>query len=185
MDLARDYLEDSLLQLRKLKAQADKAIAQIDERQLFTALDSESNSIAVIMRHVAGNMRSRWTDFLTTDGEKPDRNRDAEFEVEEGETRDAVSASWEDGWARALQAVGGLKPEDLARTVRIRGEEHTVLQAVNRQLTHYAAHIGQIVFLAKHLAGPAWRTLSIPRGGSRGFDVSRTGSTYGVPRTSQ
>jgi len=176
----RHYLDDSLLQLRKLKAQADKALAQVDEAHLFASLDSESNSIAIIMKHMAGNMRSRWTDFLTSDGEKPDRDRDTEFEVDPADTRARILSFWEDGWRVLLQTIAALTPEDLEKTIRIRGEAHTVVEAINRQLTHYAAHVGQIVLLAKHYAGPNWQTLSIPRGKSKEFDVSKRGSTYGV-----
>lgn len=174
------YLQDVLLQLRKYREQAGRAAAQVGDEQFFATLDPGSNSIAVIMKHVAGNMRSRWTDFLTTDGEKPDRERDREFEQEPGDSREAVMAQWEDGWRRTLTAVEALGPDDLAREVTIRGEPHRVLEAVNRQLTHYAAHVGQIVLLAKHHAGDRWQTLSIPRGRSRDFDVSRDGEPYPV-----
>jgi hypothetical protein len=174
------YRDDCVVQLRKLKSQAEAAIAQIDDPQLFATLDAESNSIALIMKHVAGNMRSRWTDFLTTDGEKPDRNRDSEFEIEPADTRERIFGLWEDGWSRVLHAVSSLTPEDFLKTVTIRGEAHSVLEAVNRQMTHYAAHVGQIVFLAKHYAGPTWKTLSIPRGQSRTFDVAKSGAPYEV-----
>jgi hypothetical protein len=157
------YLDESLLQLRKLKAQAEQAIAQIDDEQFFALLDPDANSIALIMKHVAGNMRSRWTDFLTTDGEKADRDRDHEFERGSGETREAIQAGWEDGWTRTVGAISSLRPADLGATVTIRGEPHTVVQAINRQLSHYSAHVGQIVLLAKHFAGANWRTLSIPK----------------------
>jgi hypothetical protein len=177
VDIERHFLDDTLLQLRKLKGQAEKAIAQVDDEQLFATLDPEANSIAIIMKHMAGNMRSRWTDFLTSDGEKPDRNRDSEF-IEEGETRARIVARWEDGWRRLVDAVSALGPGDLGKTVRIRGEAHTVLEAITRQLTHYAAHVGQIVLLAKHHAGPRWQTLSIPRGKSAEVDVSKKGSPY-------
>ena len=161
--IEQHYLDDTVRQLGKLKRQAEQAIAQVDDRQFFATLDPDANSIAVIMKHVAGNMRSRWTDFLTSDGEKPDRNRDTEFEMPPDSTRAAILAAWEDGWARVTGAISSLTPADLGRTVRIRGEAHTVIEAINRQLTHYAAHVGQIVLLAKHYAGPAWKTLSIPR----------------------
>ena len=176
--IEQQYLDDVLLQLRKLKDQAEQATAQIDDGQFFAALDSEANSIAIIMKHVAGNMRSRWTDFLTSDGEKPDRNRDGEFIVEGKESRAAVTAAWDDGWKRTLAAISALGPGDLSRSVRIRGEAHTVLEAINRQLTHYSAHVGQIVLLAKHYAGSSWKTLSIPRGKSAEVDVSKKGSPY-------
>ena len=123
-------------------------------------------------------MRSRWTDFLTSDGEKPDRNRDTEFEIGDRSSRAQIVAAWEDGWKRVIEAIAALKPEDLAKSVRIRGEAHTVVEAINRQVTHYASHVGQIVLLAKHYAGANWTTLSIPRGKSREFDVSKKGSPY-------
>lgn len=177
----RHYLEDTVRQLTKLKGQAEKAVAQVDDGQLFAALDPEANSIAVIMKHMAGNMRSRWTDFLTSDGEKPDRNRDEEF-VTGSESRAQLLVAWEDGWSRLMSAVSSLSTEDLGRTVRIRGEAHTVVEAINRQVSHYAAHVGQIVLLAKHYAGPRWQTLSIPRGKSREVDVSKEGGAYNVER---
>lgn len=176
--IEQHYLEDTLLQLKKLKGQAEKAIAQINDEQFFATLDPESNSIAIIMKHIAGNMRSRWTDFLTSDGEKPDRNRDGEFLIDSNESRSQVMAAWEDGWTRLAAAVSSLRPDDLGRRVKIRGEEHSVVEAINRQVTHYAAHIGQIVLLAKHYAGPRWQTLSIPRGKSREIEVSKKGSPY-------
>ena len=178
--IEQHYLDDTLLQLRKLKTQAEKAIAQIEERQLLEVLDPESNSIAIIMRHMAGNMRSRWTDFLTSDGEKPDRQRDDEFVMPANTTRAQMLASWEDGWTRTLDAISSLRPEDLSRTVTIRGEPHTVLEAINRQVAHYASHVGQIVLLAKHYAAPRWQTLSIPRGRSGDVDVGKSGGAYPV-----
>jgi hypothetical protein len=178
--IEQQYLDDTLLQLRKLKAQAEKAIAQINDEQLFTLLDPDANSIALIMKHMGGNMRSRWTDFLTSDGEKPDRERDSEFERQASDTKNAVLDAWEDGWNRVFQAIMCLRPEDLSKSVTIRGERHSVLEAINRQMTHYAAHVGQIVLLAKHYAGPAWQSLSIPRGKSREFDVAKSGAAYGL-----
>ena len=162
--IEQHFLDDCLFQLRKLKAQADKAMAQIDDRQFFALLDPDANSIALIMKHVAGNMRSRWTDFLTSDGEKPDRDRDSEFERER--------RRYARGDPRAVGSRLGAPVRDhrLARgrtisaeTVTIRGEPHTVVQAINRQMSHYSAHVGQIVLLAKHFAGPKWQTLSIPK----------------------
>ena len=178
--IEHEFLADAILQFQKLKEQAERAIAQVDDGALFALIDPDANSIAIIMKHMAGNMRSRWTDFLTTDGEKPDRNRDTEFEQDEGETRGAVMARWNDGWERTLAAIGTLQPDDLSRTVSIRGEPHLVMQAINRQLTHYAAHVGQIVLLAKHFAGSNWKSLSIPKGKSKEFDVSRAGAPYRV-----
>ncbi|MGH7644543.1 MAG: DUF1572 family protein [Gemmatimonadales bacterium] len=172
------YLADALLQLHKLKGLADRAVAQTRDEDFFRTLDAESNSIALIMKHLAGNMRSRWTGFLTSDGEKPHRDRDSEFVVEAGDTRATILERWETGWRLLVAAVTPLTTADLGRTVTIRGEPHTVLEAINRQLTHYASHVGQIILLAKHFAGPAWRSLSIPRGKSKEFDVSKDGGVY-------
>lgn len=183
--IERHFLDDALLQLRKLKQQADRAIAQIDDEAFFALLGPDENSVALIMKHVAGNMRSRWTDFLASDGEKPDRNRDSEFVLEPQDARDQIVARWEDGWSLVLRTIEALAPEDLMKTVTVRGEPHTVLEAINRQLTHYAAHVGQIVLLSKHHAGERWQTLSIPRGKSKEVDVAKSGSTYGVKGSSE
>ena len=161
--IEQHYLDDCLFQLRKLKAQADKAMAQVGDSQFFALIDPEANSIALIVKHVAGNMRSRWTDFLTSDGEKADRHRDYEFEREAADTRDAILARWEAGWNLLFNTLLSLHPADLGKTVLIRGEAHTVVQAINRQVSHYSAHVGQIVLLAKHFAGENWKTLSIPK----------------------
>jgi hypothetical protein len=161
--IERHYLDDCLVQLRKLKTQVDKAIAQIDDREFFAQLDPEANSIALLMKHISGNIRSRSTDFLTTDGEKPDRNRDGEFAVGRDDSRSAIESRWEESWRLLLATIGSLQPGDLEKTVTIRGEAHTVVQALNRQVSHYAAHVGQIVLLAKHFAGARWQTLSIPK----------------------
>lgn len=169
--LAAHVLEASALSFRKLKEQADRALAQVDDEGLFARIDPESNNIAVLMQHMSGNMHSRWTDFLTSDGEKPNRERDAEFETAPGTTRAEVVARWESGWRCVFAAVDPLVPADLERTVLIRGERHTVLQALSRQILHYAMHVGQIVLLAKHVAGADWRTLSIARGKSREYDA--------------
>jgi len=177
-ELGVHYLKDALRQLHKYKAMADAALAQVDDADLFRAPDPESNSIALVMKHLAGNLRSRWRDFRTTDGEKPDRRRDSEFEVEAGDTKESIRESWEDGWRILFEALSPIREADLLATIRIRGEEHTVLEAVQRQLTHYAYHVGQIVFLAKHYAGSRWRSLSIPRGKSREFEVDKSGSPY-------
>ena len=175
------YLADAVRQLEKYKGLADGAVAQIADDDLFRAPDAESNSIAIVMKHVAGNMRSRWRDFLTSDGEKPDRHRDSEFELEPADTKTAILARWEEGWRLLFGTLGALAPADLLRTVTIRGEAHTVLQAINRQLTHYAYHVGQIVFLARHFAGPRWKSLSIPRRRSKDFEVSMNGTPYRIP----
>jgi len=162
------YLEDACAVLRQYKKLAEDAIAQVNDEQLYTTLDPEMNSIAIIMKHMAGNMRSRWTDFLTSDGEKPDRNRDSEF-VDPPPTRAALMELWEDGWNRLFSAIDPLTDSDLSRTVTIRGEPHSVVQAINRQLAHYASHCGQIILLAKHFAADHWKSLSIPRGQSAAF----------------
>lgn len=163
------YLEDSLALFRHYKRLAEEAIDQVTDEQLFTTLDEEMNSIAVIMKHMAGNMRSRWTDFLTTDGEKPDRNRDTEF-VDPPPTRESLMQTWSDGWNAMFTALGPLTDADLNRTVTIRGEAHSVMQAINRQTAHYAYHCGQIIFLAKHLHHVNWKSLSVPRGQSAQFN---------------
>ena len=144
-------------------------MAQVSDAQLFASLDEESNSIAIIVKHMTGNMRSRWTDFLTTDGEKPDRNRDGEF-VEPPAAREALMCEWEDGWARVFGAIEPLTDADMGRVVTIRGEEHSVMQAINRQLAHYPQHVGQIILLAKHYAGDRWQTLSVARNRSAEFN---------------
>ena len=179
--IEQQYLDDAHLQMRKLKAQADKAIAQIKDEDLFALIDPDANSIAIVMKHLAGNMRSRWTDFLTSDGEKPNRDRDSEFEVE-SDTPARLREQWDRAWTLVLDTIASLQPEDLDKTVYVRGEAHAVIEAINRQLTHYAAHVGQIVLLAKHFAGADWKTLSIPKGKSREYDVSKAGSKYGVDR---
>jgi hypothetical protein len=170
--LAQHYLKDSIASLRAYKKLADKAIDQLKDDEFFVTLDEEGNSVAVIMKHMAGNMFSRWTDFLTTDGEKPDRNRDMEFVIETNTGKDDVIAYWEKGWQRVFEALELLQADDLGRKVLIRGEEHTVIQAINRQLMHYANHIGQIVFLAKHFRSAEWQSLSIPRNRSAEFNAS-------------
>ncbi len=169
MDPAAHYLDEAHRQMRGHKRLAEGAMAQLKDEELFVTLDPESNSVAVIVKHMAGNMRSRFTDFLTTDGEKPDRYRDQEFELGLATTRADLTKWWEEGWARVFGAIEALKPEDVMRTVTIRGEPHTVLQAINRQVAHYAYHTGQIVFLAKHIRSGKWRSLSIPRGKSEEF----------------
>ena len=165
--LATKVIDETVSELRKLKEQADKAVAQISAEQWFATLDTEANSIALIMKHVAGNMRSRWTDFLTSDGEKPNRNRDSEFESESTDTRESVQAAWEHAWNLTLATISALAPDDLEKTVKVRSQDLTVLQAINRQLTHYAGHVGQIVLLAKHYAGDRWQTLTVPKRKSR------------------
>jgi hypothetical protein len=156
-------------EFQKIKKLADKAIEQLSDEQLHTRIDAEANSVAVIMRHMAGNMRSRWVDFLETDGEKPSRMRDQEFAVV-AQSRAELTAEWEHGWQCLFDALTPLGDADLQRTVIIRGEPHSVYKAMSRQVAHYAGHAYQILFLAKHLLGPAWKTLSIPRGQSDEFN---------------
>ena len=163
------YIEDSLALLRYYKKLGERAMEQVTDPQLFALLDDEANSIAIIVKHMAGNMRSRWTDFLTTDGEKPTRDRDGEF-IDPPTTRAALLKEWEIGWACMFQALQPLTEADLSRTVTIRGEAHSVMQAINRQLAHYPHHVGQIVLLAKHFAGERWQSLSVPRNQSEEFN---------------
>lgn len=163
------HVEDSLSLFRYYKKLGEGAMAQVSDEQLFIALDPEMNSIALIVKHMAGNLRSRWTDFLTSDGEKPDRNRDSEFQ-DPPATRAALMEMWESGWACLFTALEPLSEADAGRTVKIRDEAHSVMQAVNRQLAHYAYHVGQIVFLAKHLQSAQWKSLSVPRGLSEQFN---------------
>jgi hypothetical protein len=163
------YIEDALAIFHQYKKLADRAMAQVSDAQLFAVLDEEANSIAIIVKHMTGNMRSRWTDFLTTDGEKPDRNRDSEF-VEPPATREALMRDWEEGWECVFRAIEPLTDVDLGRTITIRGEAHSVMQAINRQLAHYPQHVGQIVLLAKHWAGSQWQSLSVPRNRSAEFN---------------
>lgn len=169
-----NYVELLLREFKRLKSLADAAISQCSNEHFFAAPSPTDNSIAVIVKHVAGNLVSRWTDLLTTDGEKPDRNRDAEFEILPEDRRERLLESWERGWSILFASLGSLNESDLERSILIRGEPLTVLQAANRQLTHYSYHVGQIVYVAKHYRGPSWRTLSIPRGGSAGFNQQPT-----------
>jgi len=163
------YIEDALAIFRQYKQLGEKAMAQVRDEQLFAVLDEEANSIAIIVKHMTGNMRSRWTDFLTSDGEKPTRDRDGEF-VDPSETREALLREWEDGWACVFAALEPLTDADLGRTVTIRGEAHSVMQAINRQFAHYPMHVGQIILLAKHYAGARWQTLSVARNRSADFN---------------
>lgn len=170
---AAAYLDEARRSFRGYKRLTEGALAQLQEADFFYLPDAESNSVALLIKHMSGNMRSRFTDFLTSDGEKPDRNRDQEFELGAPVSREQVMGWWEDGWSRVFEAVEGLKPEDLMRTVYIRGEAHTVLQALNRQVAHYAHHSGQILFLAKLIRKSEWKSLSIPRGKSAEFNAHR------------
>lgn len=185
-DASTHYLEEARRQLRGHKRMGEGAMSQLKDEEFFVTLDAESNSVAILVKHLAGNMRSRFTDFLTADGEKPNRFRDQEFELTPAITRADVMQWWEEGWACVFEAIDLLKPGDVMRTVTIRGEPHTVLQAVNRQIAHYAQHIGQIVFLAKHLRSRQWKTLSIPRGKSEEFKSHKAMEgkyEKGVPKT--
>lgn len=170
--LADQYLNEAVHEFRRIKKLADDALAQVSTEYFFTTLDSESNSLALILKHLAGNMRSRWIDFLNSDGEKPDRNRDSEFVVEAADTRESIVKRWEAGWQCLFEALASLRQEDLDTIVFIRGEPQSVLKAIQRQLTHYAYHTGQIVFLAKHFAAEHWKSLSTPRGKSGEFNAT-------------
>lgn len=170
MDLEEHFLENVRAEFARTKRLAEKAMAQLPDAEAWHRTpDEESNSIAVLVQHLGGNMVSRWTDFLTSDGEKPDRHRDREFESNESATPDELMKIWERGWACALGALEELTPADLTKTVHIRGEPHTVMEAIHRQYGHASYHVGQIVLEAKHLAAGSWETLSIPRGGSKDF----------------
>jgi len=171
-DLAAHYLEEMKRQFRGHKRMGEAAMAQLGEQDFFVLIDPESNSVAALVKHIAGNARSRFTDFLTSDGEKPDRFRDQEFEVQPKTTPAEVLSWWEQAWLRVFSVLDSLQPEDVQRTVTIRNEPHTVMQALNRALAHYAQHTGQIVFLAKHLRSSQWRTLSIPRGKSEDYKTA-------------
>ena len=168
-DVAVHYLDEARRQMRGHKRMGEAAMAQLRDEDFFVTLDPESNSVAILVKHLVGNMRSRFTNFLTSDGEKPDRFRDREFELGAAATRADVMKIWEEGWNCVFSALEALKPDDVMRTVTVRGQPHTVLQAINRQIAHYAQHIGQMVFLAKHLLSSEWKTLSIPRGKSEEF----------------
>ena len=173
MDLGRECLADLTVQFGKMRALAEGAVAQVSDEDLFRQMDGESNSIAIVMRHVAGNLKSRFTYFLSSDGEKPDRHRDGEFEIPVGTTRETIIADWDLAFSRLESALAALAPGDLVRDVRIRGEHMTALAALHRSLAHTSMHVGQIVMLAKHWRGANWRTLSIPRGQSETFAGQR------------
>jgi hypothetical protein len=173
LQFTTSYLEDSLTLLRYYKKLAENAIAQTADEELTRVLDGEMNSIAQIVKHIAGNMRSRWRDFLTSDGEKPDRNRDSEF-VDPPATRAALLEMWDAGWSLMFSALEPLTDADLDRTITIRGEAHSVMQAINRQLAHYTYHIGQIVVIAKYFRGEQWKSLSVPKNKSAEFNRAVT-----------
>jgi len=168
-EFSTSYLRDSLSLFRYYKKLTERAMEQVTDEQLFAVLDGEMNCIAIIVKHLVGNMRSRWTDFLVSDGEKPDRKRDTEFEAPPA-TRAELMKMWEQGWDYVFNALEPLSDADIERTVPIRGEAHSVMQAINRQIAHYAYHCGQIVFLAKHLQAKQWKALTVPRGKSEDFN---------------
>ena len=168
-EIVENYHRDAVTSFRNAKKLAERAIEQISDEEFFATIDEEANSIALIVKHIAGNLRSRWTDFLTTDGEKPDRNRDTEFELI-GDTREALMKFWDDGWQILFNTLEPLRVEDFFKTITIRSEPHTVVEAINRQLTHYAYHIGQIVLLSKHFRSKEWKTLSVPKNRSAEFN---------------
>lgn len=170
LQFTTSYLQDSIDLLGYYKKLADRAIAQVTDEQLYRLLDEDANSIAIVMKHMAGNMKSRWTDFLLSDGEKPWRNRDSEFEQPPA-TRDALLQMWEQGWACLFETLQSLTDADLGRTVAIRGEAHSAMQAINRQIAHYSYHCGQIVLLAKHFQHAQWKSLSVPKGKSAEFNA--------------
>lgn len=169
MNPSQNYLDSAKTEFIKLKALGDKSFAQLEAAEFHYKPDAEANSIALIIQHLSGNMISRWTDFLTTDGEKPDRNRDQEFEEKE-QSKDELLHTWEKGWKVFIHALDSLTADDMMKEVTIRGEKHTAIQAINRQLTHYGYHIGQIVYLAKHIKSSDWKTLSIAKNKSAEFN---------------
>jgi len=170
LEFTTSYVKDSTDLLRFYKKLGERSMEQVPDDALTATLDAESNSIATIVKHLCGNMQSRWSDFLTTDGEKPSRDRDAEFEAPP-QTRAEILALWEDSWKVVFDALAPLTDDDLGRTIRIRGERHSVMQAIHRQVAHYAYHIGQIVYIAKHYSGERWKSLTIPRGKSADYNT--------------
>jgi hypothetical protein len=164
------YLKDVLHRFQQLKSLAERAIAQVSDGELFTKIDEESNSIAILMKHLAGNMLHNWTHPFKPYDERPKRNRDGEFEIESGDAKADVFARWEEGWGRLFNAIETLKEEDLTRNIEIRWREYPLIEAMNRQLVHYAQHVGQIIFIAKHFRLKDWQSLSIPRGQSEAFN---------------
>ena len=167
--IVENYQTDAIRSFHNYKKMAERAIGQVSDEEFFALINAEANSIALIVKHIAGNLRSRWTDFLTTDGEKDFRNRDTEFELI-GDTRESLMQSWESGWQTLFENIEPLTVEDFSRTVTIRGQRHTMIEAINRQMTHYAYHIGQIVLLAKHFKSADWKTLSVPKNKSAEFN---------------
>ena len=168
-NIVRNFHADAVQSFRNYKKLAERAMDQITDEEFFAAIDAEANSIAVVVKHIAGNLVSRWSDFLTTDGEKPTRDRDAEFEIRD-DSRTSLMEYWERGWQTLFENIEPLTVEDFSRTVTIRGQAHSIVEALNRQLTHYAYHIGQIVLLAKHFKSADWTSLSIPKNRSADFN---------------
>ena len=165
----KNYHADALESFRNYKKLAERAIEQVSDEEFFKAIDAEANSIAVIVKHIAGNLHSRWRDFLATDGEKPERDRDAEFRIA-GDTRESLMAFWETGWQTLFDNIEPLTVNDFKKTITVRGEMHTIVDAINRQLAHYPYHVGQIVLLAKHFKSADWKTLSVPENKSAEFN---------------
>ena len=170
MTIIENYKADTLQSFRNYKKLAERALEQVSDDDFFRQIDPESNSVATIVKHIAGNLHSRWRDFLTTDGEKPDRCRDGEFIAFDNDSRESLMQFWETGWQTLFDAIEPISPTDFDKTVTIRGEPHTVVEAINRQLTHYPMHIGQIILLAKHFRSAEWKTLSVPRNRSGEFN---------------
>lgn len=169
--ILQNVLDESIQTFRNYKKLAEKAMTQVSDEEFFKVIDDEANSIAIIAKHIGGNLRSRWTEFLTTDGEKSDRDRDAEFTESENDTRESLMESWENGWAALFGSMEALQTEDLGQTVQIRGESFTVFRAISRSLTHTVYHVGEIVFLAKYLRSGEWQNLSIPKNKSAEFNA--------------
>jgi len=170
MTIIENYKADTLQSFRNYKKLAERALEQVSDDDFFRQIDPESNSVAIIVKHIAGNLHSRWRDFLTTDGEKPDRCRDGEFIAFDNDSRESLMQFWETGWQTLFDAIEPISPTDFDKTVTIRGEPHTVVEAINRQLTHYPMHIGQLILLAKHFRSAEWKTLSVPRNRSAEFN---------------
>lgn len=168
-EIIENYHADAVQSFRNYKKMAERAIEQVSDEEFFALIDAEANSIGTIVKHIAGNLNSRWRDFLTTDGEKDDRHRDTEFELID-DTRESLMEFWERGWQMLFDAIEPLTEDDFSRTVPIRGEPHTIVEAINRQLTHYSYHVGQIVLLAKHYRSADWKTLSVPKNQSAQFN---------------
>lgn len=171
-----DYLKDVIAEFKSIRNLAEKAMAQVSDEQFFKLIDDEANSIALIVKHISGNMRSRWLDFLTTDGEKDDRNRDTEFIITEDDSREAIMERWENGWKILFDTLESLTPDDLGKTIYIRGNPGKVFSAIHRQIAHYGYHVGQITLLAKHFKNKEWQTLSIPKGKSEEFKMKKLDS---------